>query len=180
LINGQDPNGLAARVAFHLHRLQLTGRRLINPDAGVTREIATDLALARLPLMLDTVDELAGALGIDPAELSRDLTAHEHCEWFFYRVSARHPHDVWANAQGAWRAAGWSRRQAAAVMGFDESYLRRQTHNQTRRPATLALLPAARLTSALSLPLGPAQLLPVAYRKDWFELSVTPGQRCGP
>lgn len=180
LRNGQDPSDLAARVAFHLHRLNLTGKSLINAKAGISRDIAADLAAARRSLTQHAVVELAGSLGIDHAELSRDLTIDEQREWFFYRVSARHSRKVWNNAHAAWNSAGWSCRHAAEVMGLDESYLRRQTHSLTTDPATLTFPPAARLTTALALPLGPAQLLPDVHRKDWFALSVTIEPRCGP
>jgi len=157
LADGQDPNGLEALVAYHLHRLRLTGRALA-PVRYLSRPGLQDLTQARRPLSDHKAALLAQALNVPPEELTRPLTSDEATAWAFYRASARAPRYVWRQAQSLWRSAGPSNRQAANVMGLPQ-HAPANALNLRRRPITLTFPPALRLTTALNIAEGPNMLL---------------------
>lgn len=115
LENGQDPDSLQGRVAYHLHRLKLTGRRLRDCRYCPPYQVA-EITQGRVFLQDKDVASLARCLVVDVSELSRPLTAQEDVEWAFYRASAAQGGKVWQKAHRAWEAAGWSITHAAQVM----------------------------------------------------------------
>jgi hypothetical protein len=143
-------------VAFHLHRLKLVGQPLVR--AGYNPNLAADIAQARFPWRLISPTALAAQFGINPNELTRELTDDERRQWAFYRASARNPDHVWNAARSAWSAAGLTDKQAASIMRYKQSNVSRAT---TRPHSHVLNFDAAmRLTSALRVPGGPEALLP--------------------
>lgn len=104
-------------MAFHLHRLNLTGEPLRNALNGKAR-ISTALSQARMDISISAITELAASLNIAADELMRDLTEDESREWAFYRQSASRNEDVWAAAERRWKAHGLSTREAARSMAI--------------------------------------------------------------
>lgn len=141
-------------MAFHLHRLKLVGRALL--EAGFHKTDASDLAAARVTLNPMRIQELAAALDVPEPELTRPLMPDEEREWHFYRIAAQHPDTVWRNARGAWTAHGLDQKRAAALMGYSAKRLSKAL--ALNRP--LHFHAAARLTTALKTPGGPEALLP--------------------
>ena len=152
LAEGQDPASLEARVAFHLHRLKLVGAALRR--AGYDRNTAADIAAARTALSAPSLSTLAVRLGSELHELTRTLTADELRQWSYYRRAASDPQYVWATACSAWRAAGLSDKEAAAVTGKDLMDI------------------AAQYRHGLTL----LHVLPFQYRR-WRHAALTPVQR---
>lgn len=157
LADGQDTDSIEAIVAYHLHRLQLTGQALTGVR-HLSRPALQDLTQGRLPLTSNTVRSLATSLRLPHRELTRPLTPEETQAWSFYRSSARSPRHVWTAAQSLWRAAALTNRQAADVMGLPH-YVPANALNPRRRPITLTYAPALRLTAALGIAEGPNWLL---------------------
>lgn len=169
LRSSQSPDTPAARLAFHLHRLHLTGRALVTAADAITRQRAADLAAARIPLMTTNVIELAKLLDVPAEELSRPLTDIEHAEWIYYRVSVRNARLVWHNARATWQKAGYSLRHASSVMLLHNSFVSRNSRPGATKPSPLTLHPADRLTTALSAPYGPEAFLPMQYRSELLQ-----------
>ena len=117
LADGQDPDALEARLAYHLHRLHLTGAPLREALKGKAL-LATALSQARASVDQAFISELAAALSITADELSRTPTDEEAREWMFYRTSARNPQSVWRHASELWSKHGVSNKQAAAIIGM--------------------------------------------------------------
>lgn len=122
LADGQDPNALEARLAYHLHRLNLNGEPLRNALKGKAY-LATALSQGRASIDLNFIDTLAASLSITADELSRPPTEIEAREWGFYRTSARSPREVWQRAAVLWRSRGISNVQAAAIIGMKQPNL---------------------------------------------------------
>lgn len=118
----QDPQGLEARVAFHLYRLGLNGTALRR--IGFSKTTAADLANARIALSR-SVDTLAQDLGVDEHELTRPLTDDERTDWAFYRRSARSGQLAWKTAATRGREAGLSSYRVARVIGIDHRLVKR-------------------------------------------------------
>lgn len=95
LADNQDPASVEARFAFHLHRLNLTGKPLLKALNGKART-STALSQARMTISVAAIAELAAILNTAAEELLRDLTEDEQREWAFYRTSARHHATVWS------------------------------------------------------------------------------------
>lgn len=177
----QSPDTVSARLAFHLHRLGLTGRTLIDAHPIISPQRAADLTLGRLPLQLSNVPGFAALIGVPAEELTRPLTNAEHAEWFFYRVSARHAASVWASARATWCLHDLSVRQAATAMDLHHSFVLRNSNPRARNISPLTLPPASRLTTALSTTYGPECFLPERYRDElsaWL-LSSSPNDTGG-
>lgn len=156
LADFQDPDSLEARLAFHLHRLHLTGSKL--KQSGFTKpHKAHLLSQGRLPLMPRDVDELAAKLGVTVIDLTRPLTPIEQDEWAFYRQSAADRLGVWERAQQAWLEAGLNTTAAAAVM--DISLPKVSSALRPEGTRILAYDEAARLVTALGLHGGPWRLI---------------------
>jgi hypothetical protein len=158
LREGQDPDSLEARVAFHLHRLKLVGQPLHR--AGFHKTDAADLSAARVPLSQGDIARLARAMGVETKDLRRALTTHEKREWAFYRSSAADAPEVWRKAREAWIQKQLTDRQAANIMRMSPSAV------SPLRAAVLAFPAALRLTTALKLPGGPEALLPWPVRDN--------------
>jgi hypothetical protein len=94
-------------------------------------------------------EDLACFLALPPAELLRPLSTEEFQEWRFYRLSAANRPEVWRRATGAWRSAGLTQRQAAAVMQLPVTTLAHGQEPDTVR--ILAYPPALRLADACQL-----------------------------
>jgi hypothetical protein len=157
LAEGQDPASLEARVAFHLHRLKLVGAALRR--AGYDRNTAADIAAARTALSAPSLSTLAVRLGSELHELTRTLTADELRQWSYYRQAASDPQYVWVAACSAWRAAGLSDKEAAAVMRYAAPTVTRALADPTR--TILSFERATRLASALNIARGPEAFLPL-------------------
>jgi hypothetical protein len=143
--------------------LKLVGRPLHH--AGYHPADSADLAAARTILAPKHITLLANRLGIPPLELTRFLSPDEQRQWAFYRSSAHNPREVWRNAQTAWRAADWTDKQAAAIIGVNVALIRRGASGP-RRLVTLTFERAARLTTALNIVEGPETFLPSPKRSD--------------
>jgi hypothetical protein len=123
LADDQDPDGLAARVAFHLHRLHCTGTVLTRGPGRLPPAMAMELTQGRLCLTPHDVRTLARTLDLAEAELSRELQPRERAEWHFYRVSARNRLIVWHRARNLWQRHNLTQRAAAAVMQYSPSHV---------------------------------------------------------
>ena len=142
-------------MAFHLHRLKLVGRALHR--AGYHKTDAADLAAARSGLSDIRVTALATRLGVDIAELTRDLSPDEQRQWAFYRACAADPQHVWDAARTAWTAKGLTDKDAAAIMGLKATTV----INTKFRLFALSFTAATRLTTALNILAGPEEVLPL-------------------
>lgn len=160
LRDNQSPDDLEARVAYHLHRLNIRGRRLADALGDFNTHRATALAQGRTALTDATVHQLATLFGLDNYDLTRSLTEAEQREWHFYRVSARHPVEVWSRARSAWSAAGYTNTRAAHVMHLTPNYVSNNSRNHNDKPTPLTFPPARLLSTALALPHGTNTLLP--------------------
>lgn len=151
LNEGQDPDSLEARVAYHLHRLKFVGEPLRNARFVPARYLG-DLTKGRMPLTAGDLAELARGLDVGVEELSRPLTEGEKMEWAFYRSSARHANEVWRRALKAWTAAGLSNRQVAAILQMPHQKLHQCLVPSPEVPHAALSYPAAcRLAAALDL-----------------------------
>jgi hypothetical protein len=157
LEDGQDPDGLEARVAFHLHRTGFVGARLA-ASSFLSRPDLQSLAQGRLAISADDVIALARSLGLPPRQLLRSLDADEAACWRFYRTSARHRVHVWRRARACWETAGVSARLAASIMRIRNQSLTQALEDRARG-RVLACEPASKLTSALEMPAGPEAFL---------------------
>jgi hypothetical protein len=150
---GQDPEGVPARVAFHLHSFGLRSTGLANV-LGISARYATDYLQGRVDLTEQQAIQFARLLQVNPAELIRPLTPEEAAEWRFYRISASHHVAVWQRARATWQHQGYSLSAAARLMGFTPAYV------------CLALQPdGRRRTRCHGLP-PYAWPMPVASRRD--------------
>lgn len=160
LEEGQDPQGSAARLAFHLHRLHASATALVHSGLVKRRDDATLILQARMTLSSTELTQLARALSVPPEQLTRDLTLAERREWLFYRVSATNRLTVWHRAQDLWRRHNLSQRAAAEVMGYSPSHVSRALKDDpTQKQKVLSLPPAERLTRSIALPEGAAYLV---------------------
>lgn len=154
---GQDPESLEARVAFHLHRLRLTGKRLREASR---RHDHSDLVQARVVLTMDDVDRLARALGLPAHDLSRAPTPTEYAEWNFYRYSAFNAGEVWQRAARIWRSRGIADTLAANVMGLDPALVSKNLRSGNRTGnKILTFARVEQLLDTLGVPGSPEQLI---------------------
>ncbi len=164
---GQDPASLEARVAYHLHRLRLTGKPLRDSSRPFNH---SDLVQARCTLTPQNVAALAKSLCIPVDELTRELTVDEQSEWEFYRYSSFNAGEIWQRAAQLWRSRGFSDAEAAYAMGLEPSLVSRNLR-RGQRPGNKVLTFARvqQLLSALRTPGGPEQLivgLTLLYRRQ--------------
>lgn len=157
LDDGQDPGGLPARVAFHLHRTGFVGARLA-ASSFLSRPHLQSLSQGRLPISTADVTSLAKRLGLTPRELLRPLHPEESERWGFYRTSARHRVHVWRRARACWDAAGLSARMAAAVMHIRFQNLTLGLDDR-ERGRVLTHEQAKKLSVALNMTSGPSAFL---------------------
>lgn len=128
----QDPASLQSRVAFHLHRLGMTGARLRN--AGVDLRTASALTQGRLHLTDTKVAGLASALGVPSDELARNLTAAEKQELTFYRHSAKNARAIWNVVLASFPSL--SEDHIADLTGIDRRRLNSARLGKPERPLT--------------------------------------------
>ncbi len=152
LADGQDPESLEARVAYHMRRLGI-GWRDVRSTGLMKRDEIADLAQGRLALSEAVVLELAKRLHLPPSELSRPLLDTEAEAWTFYRTSACHRLHVWQRAQASWERAGLSLRLASAVMALKPSHVSHALMNPDRR-LVMSYEAATRLAAALKIEAG--------------------------
>lgn len=157
LADGQDPTALEARLAFHLHRLQLTGEALRNALNG-KMYLATALSQARMSVEPDFITELAANLSIAADELVRPLLEQESSEWRFYRTSASNREQVWANVAQFATANNLSRRALANIIGMKIADVSNSISG--KRKKVLTLDHATKLAATQTPPLDPLSLLP--------------------
>ncbi|MBS0232534.1 MAG: helix-turn-helix transcriptional regulator [Proteobacteria bacterium] len=132
LQNGQDPEGLSARVAYHLHRLGITAYNL--DEMELDRYTARRIREGSLSLGATDVVQLASALQLDAHDLSRPLSDEEKSEWTFYRVSARHATEVWRRVVEASTANNVSQRRLAEILGISQSTISRTMRGERKSP----------------------------------------------
>lgn len=152
LADGQDPESLEARAAYHLRRLGIRWRD-VRATGLMPRDELADVVQGRLALSEALVHQLANRLGILPNELLRPLLEEEAEAWTFYRTSARHRLYVWQRARASWERAGLSLRLAAAVMELRPYQLTHALLDPERR-LVLSYEAATRLASALAIESG--------------------------
>jgi len=157
LADGQDPNALEARLAFHLHRLSLTGEPLREALQGKAY-LATALSQGRVAIENSFIEGLAVALNIAADELLRPLPQEETNEWSFYRQSAANREAVWEKAMELARLNNMSLRTTAKTIGMDVADL--VNARAGKRPKVLEWHQAERLTNKVSPPQNPFSLLP--------------------
>lgn len=150
LLPDQSPEGLPARVAFHLHRLERTGSALI--EAGFQREEAVDWAQGRRPLTVQQIYELAKRIAVDVDELVRPLTEAEQRSWEFYRTAAFDPVTVWCNAKILWEERGMTQRGVAKLLDMPPQRVSRAVKG--KRPVTMSYEMAVALAEALDIDVG--------------------------
>ncbi len=137
-------------MAFHIHRLGVSTTSL--RAAGLSRDLARSVREGRLPLAPPDAAWLYQILTLDDGQLTRELTVDERTEWDFYRVSARHPVEVWRNAASAWRPH-LSLREVCDLTGSDRTDIRNIVSGKTRSPV-LMWSPAQRIAHAMDLKEG--------------------------
>ena len=138
-------------MAFHLHRLNLIGDRLL-PTGFLPKSHLRHLTAARLPLAERDVTDLAARLHINVEELRRPLTQPESEEWAFYRSSTVNPRKIWARAHSLWRAAGLSNAEAARILDINKgTLLHCLVGEDDERLVALSHPAASRLASAIGL-----------------------------
>jgi hypothetical protein len=157
LADGQDPDALEARLAYHLHRLSLSGAPLREALKGKAY-LATALSQGRATLDTSFITELATALNITADELTRPLLEEEDREWGFYRASAISRQDVWNNAVDFARRNNRSLREMANIIEMKQPDLHFAITG--KRPRIFELQHAQRLTSITTPPTDPYSLLP--------------------
>lgn len=163
LADGQDPSALEARLAFHLHRLNLTGeplREALNEKA----KLATALTQARASVNHSFISELAAALNVAADELTRPLIDDETREWSFYRSSAANKVAVWSNALEIAKGNNLSLRALARTIGMKHTHL---VHAAAGAPQKVFTLKHAELLAALTdPPVAPESILPTQNSQD--------------
>lgn len=85
--------------------------------------MTTSLTQARAGITLTFAHQLANQLGVDGDALTRELTDYEAEAWAFYRLSARNPALVWANARRRWEAAGLTQSDVSRIIGIRQANL---------------------------------------------------------
>jgi hypothetical protein len=171
LADGQDPDALEARLAYHLHRLKLTGqplREVLKRKAY----LATALSQARLSVEHDFISHLASSLNISADELTRVPTENEAHEWRFYRLSAANREAVWNNAMALARSNNMSLRATAETIGMDVADL--VNAKTGKRIKVLEWHQAQRLVTKASPPQNPYSLLPEAPVREVLGQISTP------
>lgn len=161
LADGQDPDALEARLAYHLHRLRLTGAPLRGALRGKA-SLATALSQARASVDHNFIADLAATLNIAADELSRAPTDDEGREWSFYRISAQNRQVVWDNAMEVARRHGMSLRETAAIIGMSVADLSNAISG--KRQHILEHHQAQTITALDNPPSDPARFLPTHDR----------------
>lgn len=151
LQDGQDPDGPAALVAYHLHQLNISRGHI--ERAGITQDVARRLRQGSLSLNAADVSSLAATLGLECEELLRPLTDDEKQEWNFYRMSARQVTEVWRRVAEASTAQNYSQRQIGELLHLSQSVINRVMRGERKTPV-LNWHDAKRIAEALDLSEG--------------------------
>lgn len=130
LPSGVAIDALEARIAFHLHRLGLTGTAL--STVTESRSDAADIAAARVRLSSQEAERLALRLGVPSSELTRPLRPEETDAWTFYMRSAAKGPEMWLRAVGLAEAHGLSRRGLGQIIRVDRRNLARALAGTSR------------------------------------------------
>lgn len=152
LQDGQDPDGLAARVAFHLHRHGISSTALA--ETGMSREAARRIRRGDMDLRDKDIHAMASVLGLQQEDLARPLTDNEAKAWHFYRLSARQVTAVWRSVAHATSAHGITRRQLSKMLDMPESVLSRVVTAERISPV-LNWHDASKIAAALGIDEGP-------------------------
>lgn len=159
LADGQDPTALEARLAYHLHRLSITGEPLREALKGKAY-LATALSQGRATIDQDFIDGLAATLNINADDMTRPLLQEETREWSFYRTSAANREAVWENTSAVIRNNNLSLRTVSEITGINPGDLANAMSG--KRPRVLEWHHAEAIASISSPPFDPASLLPEA------------------
>lgn len=164
MADGQDPTSLEARLAFHLHRLNLTGAPL-REALQSKGYLATALSQGRIAIEMGFLSEMATALNIAADEITRPLLEDETSEWSFYRRSAQNRQAVWENVMAIAQRHDLSIRDTAEAIGMDFADLANAVSG--KRPRILQRGQAQILAALESPPQHPDTLLPtqVAFER---------------
>jgi transcriptional regulator with XRE-family HTH domain len=157
LRDGQDPEGLAALVAYNLRQCDVTQKQI--EAAGITQFMARQLRQGSIQLSVGDVRQLAEALQRDPDDLLRALTEEEKNEWRFYRDSARHVTDVWRRVAEATTAHGLSQQRLGNLLGISQSLISRAVRGERKSPV-LNWHDAAKIAAALDIAEGAEAFIP--------------------
>lgn len=163
LADGQDPNGLAARVAYHLHRHGISIKEL--NQAEITFEMARQLRQGTLQINNDFVAQMGAALHVEPEELSRPLQDDEKTEWNFYRESARHVTEVWRRIAEASTAHKYSQHRLGELLGISQSVISRAMRGERKSPV-LNWQDASAIATALNIEEGAEAFLYPEFARD--------------
>lgn len=144
-------------MAFHLHRLNLTGEPLREALKG-KGYLATALSQGRVTIQIGFIEELAAGLNIAADELIRPLLEEETHEWSFYRASARNREQVWANVAQFATTNNLSLRTLANIIGMRIADVSNSISG--KRQKVLSLDHALKLATTQTPPLDPHSLLP--------------------
>lgn len=148
LQDGQDPDGLAARVAYHLHRLEISIDDL--NAAGISFDMARQMRRGDIQISEDFASEIARSLRLSHEDLSRALNDTEREEWTFYRTSARHATVVWKRVFETATALGYSQRDLGKLLDIPQSRLSLIASGRASTPA-LTLEHAKALAAAMGI-----------------------------
>ncbi len=163
LQEGQDPNGLAARVAYHLHTLNISREAL--EKTGITQELARHLRQGTLPMKPEDVSSLAATLQRDPDDFLREPPEDEKRAWDFYRASARQVTEVWQRVAQASTAHSFSQHRLGKLLDIPQSDISRAIRGERKKPV-LNWHDAVKIADALQLPEGAQAFIPRESSKE--------------
>lgn len=163
LQDGQDPDSLAALVAYHLHQCDVSQKEI--EAAGITQFMARQLRQGSIQLSLGDVRQLAEALQRDPDDLLRTLSDVEKDEWRFYRASARQVTDVWRRVAEASTAHGLSQQRLSNLLGISQSLISRAIRGERKSPV-LNWHDATIIAKTLGIDEGPDAFIPPPISRD--------------
>jgi transcriptional regulator with XRE-family HTH domain len=152
LEDGQDPTGLAALVAYHLHRNNI-GIKQLN-SVGLTFDAARKLRQGTLQLNSAFVNQIATDLQLDVSQLTLPLNDEQTAEWSFYRTSARQVTEVWRRVAEASSALNVSQQQLSDLLGIPKGNLSAVLRGERKTPV-LNWHQARKIADALGLEEGP-------------------------
>jgi hypothetical protein len=152
LQDGQNPDDLAALVAYHLHRLGIPPVKLMR--AGISRDDAREMHAGSIRLTTKDLMHIAAALQLDANDLCRELGDDEKRQWRFYRVSARQVAEVWRRVAETAAAHGCSQHRLGELLGISQSAVSRVIRGERTSPV-LNWHDAATIAAALGLKEGP-------------------------
>lgn len=163
LQHGQDPDGLAALVAYHLHRNGIDIKQLHAAD--ITFETARQLRQGTLQLNTDFVTQIATSLQLDTEDLTAPLTDDQKREWNFYRISARQVTEVWRRVAEASSAHSVSQRKLGELLEISQSAINRAINGERKSPV-LNWHDAAKIAHAFQLDEGAEAFLPREFPNE--------------